>query len=200
MRFEEFLTSVGAIEIDPREKIKRCAANIIDQELRRHGLTDDQCERFAAPALQTLYDGAKRAIERGNYAAIDQLLISVELDLRQRVMRERGELRPVSPENQIKDNLRALSDRLYRVMEIDAIRNLLRDGERIVQIGWHDIQTDRQVILRRDLPKVCRPVSFRNGNEWRRQFVSDSEIEEAIAAEQRRNQPIRMGTPSPWVE
>jgi hypothetical protein len=200
MKLDEFDSAVDGIQIDPRPRIKACAHNLVAQELR--GLTDDQRERFAAPALKELFDNAKSAIERGNLGDIDKYILDFQFALRRRVQleRERGELRPVTPESETKDHHETLAARLYHAPECDAIRHLMQPGERIVKIDWHSIETDRQVILRRDLPRACRPVSFRNGPQWRRQFISDAQVEEAIAVEESRNRPIKAQQHSPWVE
>jgi hypothetical protein len=56
--------------------------------------------------------------------------------------RERGELRPVTPQNEIKDYSQTLAAKLYRAMELDAIRMLMKNGERIVKVDWHVIEAD----------------------------------------------------------
>jgi hypothetical protein len=202
MRLDEFNSALDQIEIDPRARIKVCAGNLVNQELRRHGLTDDQCERFGAPALKELFDNAKTAIERGNFADIDKHIVDFQFALRRRVQLERqtGELRPITAESETKDHREALAAKLYHAPECDAIRHLMQPGERILKVDWHSVETDRQVIQRRDLPRACRPISFRNGVEWRKQFVSDREIEEEIEREADRSRPIKGQTISPWID
>jgi hypothetical protein len=59
MKMTEFDNAIDATENDPKAKVKRCARNLVEQNLGRHGLNPEQIERFPGPALRVLYDGAK---------------------------------------------------------------------------------------------------------------------------------------------
>lgn len=200
MKRNEFIAGLDEIEIDPRPKLKRCVDSLIDVELRCHGLSDDQIERFSATPLQNLFANAKAAIKQGNFSELDKHITDFDLAIRQRVMREReaGELRPVTPQNQIKDNLQTFTARHYKGMDLGSIRVLMQPGEKIVKIDWWDVETDRQVIRRADLPKVGRPLSWHDGNAWRKQFTSDAEVQAAIDAE--RGRPITAQRHTPWSD
>ena len=189
------------IETNVLPRLKRGARNVLHARLGLIGLSEDQIKRFAAPPLRELFKSAKAIIERGSFD-VDKSLIEFDQALLQRVQieRERGELRPVTAESEIKNHQRIIRDRLYRAFELDALHLLIKPGERIVKVDWWTIETDRQVIRRADLPKISRPISFRNGNEWRKNFVSDREVEEAISSEEKRKQPIRGQSASPWIE
>jgi hypothetical protein len=201
MKLDEFDTAADTIETNPIAHLKRCAHNIINTRLRMVKLSEDQIERFGASALKELFDNAKASIERGSFN-VDEHILAFDRALLERVRyeREKGELKPITAESELKDHQQLLRDRLYGAPELAAICHLMTNGERIVKIDWHSIETTAQVILRRDLPRANRPVSFRNGPQWRRQFISDAQVEEAIAAEESRNRPIKGQTISPWIE
>jgi PAS domain-containing protein len=201
MKESEFDIAADTIETNPIAHLKRCVHNCINTRLRMVKLSESQIERFAAAPLKKLFDDAKSSIERGSFN-VDEHILAFDQALLERVRyeRERGELKPITAESELKDHQQLLRDRLYGAPELDAIRYLLKPGERIVKVDWHSVETTAQVILRRDLPRACRPVSFRNGPEWRKQFVSDAQIQEAIQAEVDRNRPIRGQTISPWID
>ena len=200
----EFEARVDEIEFDPRVRLKRLASAAVAREMNplSQGIHLEQAVRFASGPLSELLAAAKESIERGDFAIIDKHLGTFVRALRQQLQNERdhGELKPITPASEIKTHASALLAKLYRGAEQSAIECLMKDRERILNIGWHEIKTDRQVILRSSLPSANRPVGFRNGPSWRSSFVSEAQIAEAIDAEWRAAQPVRASGPSPWIE
>ena len=199
MDISQYDAAIDALETD-REKLKRLVRAILTSEMSpSHGVNEEQAERIAAPALKQSLGYARESIT----LALSKLP-ELQMELRRALTaaREVGELRPLTAESQIDDNRRTLSAKLYKALELDAIRALLKPGERIIKIDWFQIETDRGQIMRRaDLPKVFRPITFRDGDSWRRGFVSASRVQEAIEAENGGDARHLPPTgPSRWIE
>jgi hypothetical protein len=204
MNITEFDAAIDTIEIDPRLRLKAIVKNLFDSELGRQGLSSDQISRFASSALRELAASAKACIESGDYTALDKHLSDFRMALRRVVgyEREHGSLKPITVASEIQRCSETLRRFLYLAHELTALEVKMKNGELIKSVTWGEIETSEQVIRRSEMPTITRPVTWRDGNTWRRQFVSDDRIAEAQAEEQRRQAPVanRFGQPSKWIE
>jgi hypothetical protein len=198
--FEEFETTIATAEIDPRPRWIRLARQVSDQALT--GIPESIAESIVQSRSKALAEKLRRAIEIGNFASGDDLIAGFHRELRDAVHWERteGRLKVVTAETEIARSARTLVDHGWGSHECDALRLMLKAGERLGKIDYWKIVTSNREIGRAEVRAHNKPVTWLHPTSWEEQFVGDARVRELEADETERARLVsrRTSGPQPW--
>ncbi len=183
--FEKFDSRIDAAQLDPRPAAKEAVRRIVEFVTR--GIPESIAARILESRLAALADRIALAVERGNFSAVHALVDGFETELIGAVRdeRERGALKPITPESELARIAPMLAARLYNSIEAEGTRLTLKPDERILDVGFWHIRTTERVISRDELRAAARPVTHRRDDTWAAQFANRQAIEDAEAEAQR---------------
>lgn len=193
----EFEHALAGFESDPRERWNRTVKEIC--RCRLEDVREDIAEELRRSYLRPLAARLKECFESGRIGDGERSISEFATGLLNAVSMERqsGRLKPHTPDTEVARVADPLRAHGYYDPERGSIRGMLEPGERILQVKFWEIVTDRRTIGRGEIREYDRPITFVNIAAWLSQFTSDARVRELEAAEAKRVEKANRRTSGP---
>jgi hypothetical protein len=165
--------------LDPRPGWKAKIASICDgcaalQELLT--AQPDEGRELLARLLAALDRALRDAFVDGRRREAEAIITDFDFQLQRSCVGKAHALRRPSAHDEVKAHLTELEACGWRASECEALREMLKEGERITAVTPRVIETTSLNISRTEVRVYGRPSSWVNDETWNSRFTSDEEI------------------------